>query len=172
MDARQNVFSIIPGDPGQAALRAAAAGDNKNNYAFKIEFDDAPAVETATVTVTIATPGVFTWTAHNLEVGDAVEFTTTGALPTGLTAGTTYYVKTVPDDDTFTVAATPGGSAVATSGTQSGVHTGTTVSAGSQALFIGLVTTSQQAGGNANTVRNLNATIEINSNIVDVDATQ
>ncbi|MBN9078519.1 MAG: hypothetical protein BGN87_00145 [Rhizobiales bacterium 65-79] len=36
--------------------------------------------------------------------------------------------------------------------------------------FIGLVTSAQQAGGGANTVRQLNATIEINSNIVDVPA--
>lgn len=34
--------------------------------------------------------------------------------------------------------------------------------------FVGLVTSAQEAGGAANTVRNLNATIEINSNIVTV----
>lgn len=36
--------------------------------------------------------------------------------------------------------------------------------------FIGLVTTFQFAGGDANTIRNINATVEINSNIVAVDA--
>ena len=35
-------------------------------------------------------------------------------------------------------------------------------------LFVGLVTSAQEAGGAANTVRNLNSTIEINSNIVTV----
>lgn len=34
--------------------------------------------------------------------------------------------------------------------------------------FVGLVTSAQEAGGAANTVRNLNATIEINSNVVTV----
>lgn len=79
-------------------------------------------VKSSTVTVTIATPGVFTWTAHPLELYDPVKFSTTGALPTGVTAGTTYYVQSVTTN-TFTIAATPGGSAIATTGTQSGVHT-------------------------------------------------
>lgn len=43
--------------------------------------------------------------------------------------------------------------------------------AASQRLFIGLVTSAQEAGGEANTIRKLNATIEINSNIVAVAAT-
>lgn len=43
--------------------------------------------------------------------------------------------------------------------------------AASQRLFIGLVTSAQEAGGEANTTRNLNATVEINSNIVTVPAT-
>ena len=37
--------------------------------------------------------------------------------------------------------------------------------------FVGLVTSAQEAGGAANTVRNLNATIEINSNVVTVAPT-
>lgn len=40
----------------------------------------------------------------------------------------------------------------------------------SQRLFIGLVMSAQEAGGEANTVQKLNATIEINSNIVPVAA--
>jgi hypothetical protein len=76
-----------------------------------------------TFTVTIATPAVFTRTAHGLAVGDAVVFSTTGALPTGLTAGTTYWVSNVVDANTFRVSATKGGSDVNTSGTQSGTHT-------------------------------------------------
>ena len=44
------------------------------------------------------------------------------------------------------------------------------VPVGSQRLFVGLVTTAQEAGGAANTVQNLNVTIEINSNIVHVAA--
>jgi hypothetical protein len=40
----------------------------------------------------------------------------------------------------------------------------------SQRLFVGLVTSAQEAGGEANTVMKLNATIEVNSNIVSVAA--
>ncbi|QKV17856.1 phage tail tube protein [Oricola thermophila] len=77
----ENIFAIIPDDPGQDALLAAADGSNKNNYAFRI-----------------------TW-------------------PTG-----------------------------------------------EKRLFIALVTTSQEAGGTANTIQTLNVTLEINSNIVRVAA--
>jgi hypothetical protein len=35
-----NTFALVQGDAGQAALRAAGAGSNKNNYAFKIVYDD------------------------------------------------------------------------------------------------------------------------------------
>lgn len=77
---------------------------------------------TATVTMTIASPCVVTWTTHGLADGDPVVFTTTGALPTGLTASTVYYVLS-PTTSTFNVAATPNGTAINTSGTQSGTHT-------------------------------------------------
>lgn len=76
-----------------------------------------------TVTVTIATPGVVSWTAHGLPAGWPVKFSTSGALPTGITAGTVYYViATGLTANTFQISATPGGSAVNTSGTQSGTH--------------------------------------------------
>lgn len=76
-------------------------------------------------TVTIASPAVFTTpAAHGLQAGDQVIFQTTGALPTGLTAGTTYYVISAGLTATsFEVAATAGGSAINTSGVQSGTHT-------------------------------------------------
>lgn len=83
----QNVFAKIDADPGQVALIAAAAGSNKNNYAFRIDFNDA-------------------------DGGDP-----------------------------------------------------------SKAYFVGLVMNANEAGGQANTIRNLNATVEINSNIVRVAAT-
>ena len=84
----QNVFANAPTDPGQLAL--IAAEKTNQNYPFKIELNDKPAV---------------------------------GASPTN-----------------------------------------------SMRYFIGLVTTAQESGGGANTVRNLNSTVEINSNIVRVAA--
>lgn len=79
-------------------------------------------VLSGTVTMTIATPGVVTWTGHILQNGDPVKFATTGALPTGIIAGTTYYALSVATN-TFRVSATPHGAAINTSGSQSGVHT-------------------------------------------------
>lgn len=81
---------------------------------------------TATVTVTIATPGVMTWTAHGLVSGHKLQLTTTGALPTGLAVSTTYWV-TVIDANTFNLSSSlanaQAATFIATSGSQSGVHT-------------------------------------------------
>jgi len=79
-----------------------------------------------TVTITIAAPGVVTETAHGRTAGSVVTFATTGALPTGLTAGTPYYVSaTGLTANTYQVSATPNGASITTSGTQSGVQTAT-----------------------------------------------
>jgi hypothetical protein len=78
---------------------------------------------TRTVTVTIATPAVFTVANHGFVAGAAVRFTTTGALPTGIVSDTIYFVISAGlTTNTFQVSATSGGSAVATSGAQAGVH--------------------------------------------------
>ena len=77
---------------------------------------------TGTVTVVAAT-NVFTLTAHGLEVGDAVEFTTTTTLPDPLVAGTSYYVITVPTANTFTISATKGGVVLDITDTGIGTHT-------------------------------------------------
>jgi hypothetical protein len=77
----------------------------------------------STVTITIAAPGVVTWTGHGLSAGDPIRFTTSGALPTGLAINTTYYVKQVLSANTFTVSSSVGGAAITTSGTQSGTQT-------------------------------------------------
>ena len=74
-------------------------------------------------TVTIASPAVVT-TSLTLVNGTPVVLTSTGypsALPTGLSAGTIYYVKNV-SGFTFNLAATPTGVAIDTTGTQSGTH--------------------------------------------------
>ena len=74
-------------------------------------------------TITIATPGVITFANHGLSINDKVSFSTTGALPTGITAGNTYYVilagYTV---NSFEISSTLGGSAINTTGSQSGTH--------------------------------------------------
>ena len=73
-----------------------------------------------TVTLTIASPCVITLSVVLVE-GTAIKLATTSALPTGLTAGTTYYLRNV-DGVTANLSATPAGAIINTSGSQSGVQ--------------------------------------------------
>lgn len=82
------------------------------------------------VTITIASPGVVTWAAHGFLAGREVSFATTGALPTGLTAGTHYFIVS-PTTNAFQVSLTLGGAAIVTTGTQSGTQTATVYAAAS-----------------------------------------
>jgi hypothetical protein len=77
----------------------------------------------ASFTVTIASPAVVT-TSISLVNNTPVVLTNSGypsALPTGLSVGTTYYVKS-STGTTFNLSLTPGGAAINTSGSQSGTH--------------------------------------------------
>lgn len=116
------------GDVKWSARRTAAAGwlkcdGSANSRTVYAALFAAIVPSLGTFTVTLASPGVFTLTAHGLVIGDQVYLTTTGALPTGLAANTIYYVVSTPTADTFTLSATLGGSAINTSGSQSGTHT-------------------------------------------------
>jgi hypothetical protein len=60
-----------------------------------------------------ATNSVLSCSNHGLSVGDRVKFY--GTLPTSLNHATTYYVKTTPSANEFTVSSTDGGTAIAMS---------------------------------------------------------
>ena len=77
---------------------------------------------TAAVTFTIASPCVMTWAQSQLPDHTAITFTTSGALPTGIVAGTVYFVRR-KTDSTYNLARKPNGSGINTSGSQSGTHT-------------------------------------------------
>jgi len=79
----------------------------------------------AIVTITNASPAVITWTDHGLTSDDVVRFTTTGALPSGLVVGTSYYVIPVTTDTFRVCLASSGknGAAINTTTAGSGVHT-------------------------------------------------
>lgn len=81
----------------------SASGSGTLDYCFPI--GAAPTVFVGLASDTI------TSIAHGLAVDDPVVFLPAfgNALPTGITEGTIYYVKTAPDADTFTVSATVGG---------------------------------------------------------------
>jgi hypothetical protein len=77
----------------------------------------------ATFTVTIGASAVVTASISLVDTTPVI-LTNSGypsALPTGLTVGTTYYVKGT-GGTTFNLSLTPGGAAITTSGSQSGTH--------------------------------------------------
>jgi len=139
--------SIVAGQSGQFDILQDSTGSRTLAYAWVWNFagGTAPTLTTAgcsfdslfyavnyfttsTVTITIATPGVVTWTAHGLKTGNRLQLTTTGALPTGLAASVTYWVVVI-DANSFSLATSLVNAAaatrIATSGTQSGTHTAT-----------------------------------------------
>ena len=77
-------------------------------------------VSQSIATFTIASPCVVTLTTVLINT-DAVIFTTTGTLPTGISPGVVYYVLNV-SGTSMNLALTPGGSAINTTGTQTGTH--------------------------------------------------
>jgi hypothetical protein len=76
---------------------------------------------TALTSISNGSPAVFTLNSHGLSDGDRLTLTTSGALPTGLSTGTTYYVINSATN-TFNVSLTSGGAAVNTTGAGSGTH--------------------------------------------------
>ena len=81
----------------------------------------------ATVTITIAAPGVISWTGAPA-IGTAIKLATTGSLPTGYVAGTVYFVSAqgwtanaVSLSTTYTNALA--GISITTTGTQSPTQT-------------------------------------------------
>ena len=74
------------------------------------------------ITISIAAPGVITLpTGFSFPNGTTISFTSTGALPTGLSVGTTYFVVN-STGGTFNVSTTINGPAITTSGGQSGIQ--------------------------------------------------
>lgn len=93
-----------------------------DNYARVFSAFGKAAIGAQTCTITIAAPGVITLASHGFDQGDPVVFATSDTLPTGLVAGTTYYVNKLTND-TFCVSAKYGGASITTSVSQAGAHT-------------------------------------------------
>ena len=78
---------------------------------------------TTSVTFTFASPGVVNITGHGLVSGDPVAFSSTGTLPTGITAYTTYYVIAAGlTANAFEISASQGGSAINFTGSNTGTN--------------------------------------------------
>lgn len=112
------IIPVVYGDWTQEVIAGAASlpAIVTNGSDPLVNNDNVP------VQISIGSPAVFTSTRHRFDSGDKVTLTTDGSLPTELTAGDDYYIKTILSVNTFTVSASLGGSAINTSGSQSGSH--------------------------------------------------
>ena len=121
----------IAATPGGAALSFTGSGSG-TRYGYKnpitsyqasgaLSGNPFASMLPRAATITIASPATITAAGHGLVNGDRVQFTTSGALPTGILADTTYFVINA-GTDTFNISATQGGAAIGTSGGQSGSH--------------------------------------------------
>jgi len=162
----ESQFIPIYLDPGQTLFRQAI--DDCQPYAFKIVWGGDCAPE-SDVTISVGTPGVVSWTGHGLQAGQPVVFSTTGALPTGLNAGTVYYVSaTGLTADAFSVSATAGGAAIDTAAAGTGTHTVTAPPAGYTDMFYGMALPGARSGGDATAAHLRTWSIGIDSNIVEI----
>jgi len=76
-----------------------------------------------TCTISIANPAVVTLNSHGFAAGAVIKFTTTGALPSGINALSRYHVLAAGlTANTFRISEESGGTAVETTGSQSGTQ--------------------------------------------------
>jgi hypothetical protein len=124
-------YSFVPGGYQAKATRFGEQSHAAGQFSNKGDAQHTTLVaRTQTLsgnfTVSIASPAVFTKNGHGLRAGDVITLSTTGTLPTGLTASTVSSITgyTVVSEgltvNTFRVSS--GGNTVNTSGTQSGTH--------------------------------------------------
>lgn len=105
-------------------LVISGAADSSTTTKGILVLSATPNVTKGTATITIANPAVISFTAHGLIAGDTVQFTTSGALPTGLAVSTNYYVIAAGlTANAFEVSSVYNGAAVVATGSQSGTHT-------------------------------------------------
>lgn len=118
---RTLAYSWLYAWPGGTAMALSTTKCSRDMLAYSVD-----AYNSGGVTMTIAAPGVATMAAHGFISGHKCQLTTTGALPTGLVANTTYYLRVI-DADTFhfctSLANVAANTRITTSGSQSGVHT-------------------------------------------------
>lgn len=163
-----NTFVPLHLDPGQTKVREAVE-DKCRPYGFRVE-RGADCTPESIVTISIADPGEVTWNDHGFQIGQPIMFTLGdgGTLPNELTAGTVYYVAAVPTDNTFALAATPGGEIIETTGTTTGDIIATAPPAGMTQLFQGFALDGVRSGGARNDNYTRTYPVAVNGAIIEV----
>lgn len=112
--------------PGSAAISGNfnITGVSGDNITTDLDGSSFPAWPSATVTLSLASPGVVNWTGHNRLVCDRVMISTTGTNPTGLESpNARVFVSNVVNANSFNVASSCGGTSINFTGSQSGTVT-------------------------------------------------
>jgi hypothetical protein len=120
-DAWQSVYDGLDSTVLGGSAPTLKANTSSSTTGITVNNSNAASTTTYTVTISIATPGVLTFSGSAPANGTKVVLSTTGALPTGLVAGTEYYVVN-STGSTCQLSSSLGGAAINTSGTQSGTH--------------------------------------------------
>jgi len=123
---RQNSTVVLTGNAVDVAVRPSTGlvlAESPEVYRV-LQFEAyADPVGARTITIALGTPGIITRASHGLQPGYQIVITTTGALPTGLTAGIVYYVQSDGfTANSFRLATTKRGVAINATGSQSGTH--------------------------------------------------
>jgi hypothetical protein len=123
---RQNSNVVLTGNAVDVAVRPSTGlvlAESDEVYRV-LQFEAyADFVGARTFTVNIASPAVITRVSHGLQPGYQITLSTTGALPTGLVAGEIYYVQSDGfTANSFSVSTAKRGTAITTTGSQSGTH--------------------------------------------------
>jgi hypothetical protein len=138
----KNIGKVVPviyGDwttatePSPAAIPALCVNGNDPRVTMK----DKPVASVAAP----ASPCVFTVIDHDFTANDPVKLTTSGTLPSPFSTLTTYYIKTILGQDTFTLSSSPGGSDLNATTSGSGDHR-IIIAAGSSTRNVQLVQSS------------------------------
>jgi hypothetical protein len=123
---RQNSTVVLTGNAVDVAVRPSTGlvlAESPEVYRV-LQFEAyADFVGARTITIALGTPGIITRLGHGLQPGYQIVLATTGALPTGLTAGIEYYVQSDGfTANSFRLSTTKRGAAINATGSQSGTH--------------------------------------------------
>lgn len=159
---------FIPMGLNAGQIKYKEAIESCRPYQFKIE-RGADCTPESEVTISVADPGMVSWQGHGLFANQPIIFTTTGSLPTGLTAGTVYYVSAAGlTADAFAVSATSGGASIETTAAGTGVHTASAPPVGMTDYFQGLATDGAKSGGAKNDLYTQTWPIAVDGRVVSV----
>lgn len=132
-DQKATYFLQDPSNIGVGQLNIASVGSVLDSGASRIYVHNgvaathqyyvydtaiAPTYSTASVSVSVGSPGVVSDAGHTFAVNTPVVFTS-GTLPTGLTVGTVYFVRNPVAGVSYELSATSGGASINTTGSPS-----------------------------------------------------